>query len=394
MKKQLLYLSISAGLVLGGLALVKAARNGDKPARDEAPPKTAASRIAQVTVYPNSALVTREVEVPAGIGSMELVVNPLPEHTIGSTLYSEGGDGIRVLTTRFRTRPVKEDTREEVRKLEDEGKKLRQTQETLQGDIKALSDNMALLGKLENFTAASTTHATEKGKMDSDATIALAKYLMEGRTEKAREVVKLQQQMQLNTEQMEFVVRKLRELTAGSSKTERDAVIVVDKANKEPGKVRLNYLVDAAAWRPQYKIRAGKQTKDPVQLEYLAAIVQQTGEDWQGVDLVLSTAQPMLNASPPELKILAVNVMPRTALVSGKNPMLPPQQAIGQGGMPALCKCRPSSGTPSATPLPTSIKLCRHFARRPRRNKTTTRTRKAPISSTTPAAWKRPGTWY
>ena len=79
MKKQLLYLSISAGLVLGGLALVKAARNGDKPAKDEAPPKTAASRIAQVTVYPNSALVTREVEVPAGIGSMELVVNPLPE---------------------------------------------------------------------------------------------------------------------------------------------------------------------------------------------------------------------------------------------------------------------------------------------------------------------------
>ena len=207
MKKQLLYLSISAGLVAGRPGPGQGGgATGDKPAKDEAPPKTAASRIAQVTVYPNSALVTREVEVPAGIGSMELVVNPLPEHTIGSTLYSEGGDGIRVLTTRFRTRPVKEDTREEVRKLEDEGKKLRQTQETLQGDIKALSDNMALLGKLENFTAASTTHATEKGKMDSDATIALAKYLMEGRTEKAREVVKLQQQMQLNTEQMEFVV--------------------------------------------------------------------------------------------------------------------------------------------------------------------------------------------
>ena len=55
---------------------------------------------------------------------------------------------------------------------------------------------MALLGKLENFTAASTTNATEKGKMDSDATIALAKYLMDGRTEKARDMVKLQQQVQ------------------------------------------------------------------------------------------------------------------------------------------------------------------------------------------------------
>ena len=88
-------------------------------------PKTATSKITHVTVYPNSALVTREVEVPAGAGTIELVVTPLPEHTVNSSLYSEGADGIRVLTMRFRTRPVKEDTREEVRKLEDEAKKLR-----------------------------------------------------------------------------------------------------------------------------------------------------------------------------------------------------------------------------------------------------------------------------
>ena len=39
-----------------------------------------------------------------------------------------------------------------------------------------------------------------------------------------------------------------------------------------------------------------------MQVEYLAAVMQQTGEDWQRVDLILSTAQPMLNAAPPELQ--------------------------------------------------------------------------------------------
>jgi Domain of unknown function (DUF4139)/N-terminal domain of unknown function (DUF4140) len=352
MRKQLIFLGVSAGLILAGLALVKAARDGaPAPAKDDAPPKTATSRITQVTVYPNSALVTREVEVPAGMGSMELVVNPLPQHTFNSSLYSEGSDGIRVLTTRFRTRPVKEDTREEVRKLEDEGKKLKLNQETLQGELTALGQNMALLGKLETFTAASTTNATEKGKMDSDATIALAKYLMDGRTEKAREVVKLQQQIQNNTEQIEFVIRKLRDLTAGSSKIERDAVIVVDKTNNAAGTVRLNYLVDAAAWRPQYKIRAGKKANDPVQLEYLAAIVQQTGEDWQGVHLVLSTAQPMLNASLPELKMLAVSVVPRGSVASGKNPAF---NALVQQPAPNGPPSANQSGLPPLT-APTSI---------------------------------------
>ena len=59
---------------------------------------------------------------------------------------------------------------------------------------------------------------------------------------------------------------------------------MVEQDQRRAGKVRLNYLVDAAAWRPQYKIRAGKQAKDPVQVEYLAAITQQSGEDWQGVE--------------------------------------------------------------------------------------------------------------
>src|SRR5206468_3469058 len=82
----------------------------------------AKSRIVKVTVYPSNALVTREVEVPAGAGLAELVVPELPQHTVDTSLYCEGSNGIRVLSTRYRQRPVLEDTREDVRKLEDEKK--------------------------------------------------------------------------------------------------------------------------------------------------------------------------------------------------------------------------------------------------------------------------------
>jgi hypothetical protein len=340
MKKRLFVAACSLALCVAGWSVLwygraDGARSTDdpQPANAEAPPKVAASRITHVTVYPDSALVTREVEVPGGAGTVELVVTPLPERTVNSSLYSEGGEGIRVLTTRFRSRPVKENTREEVRKLEDEVKKLQTNARKIQADMEACKQNMGLLGKLENFTTASTQHATEKGKLDSEATIALAKYLMDGRTERTKEMVALQQQMETNAEQLEFVQRKLRELSAGTSHTERDAVIVVDKANAAPGKVRLNYLVDAAAWRPQYKLRAGKTLKDSVQVEYLAAIVQQTGEDWQHVNLVLSTAQPMLNAAPPDLKMLSVAVVPRGAPRSGaivRNPQPAPNMTAQQ----------------------------------------------------------------
>jgi hypothetical protein len=257
------------------------------------------------------------VDVPAGAGLVELVISPLPQATVASSLYTESADGIRVLTTRFRTRPVREDTREEVRKFEGEIKKLQADQRKIQAEVKALEANNRLLDKLENFTAANTTHATEKGKLDSDSTIAMAKYLMEGRSERSKQMVSLQEQLLDLAEKMDFAQRKMRDLTSGTSKIERDAVIVVDKVNNGAGKVRLNYLVSSAAWRPQYKFRAGKTDKDKVTVECLAALIQQTGEDWERVQLTLSTAQPMLNAAPPDLHALAVAVVPRGAAPQG-----------------------------------------------------------------------------
>jgi uncharacterized protein (TIGR02231 family) len=273
--------------------------------------KVAASRVAAVTVYPNSALVTREVEVAEGAGTFELTVTPLPPTTINSSLYTEGTEGIRVLTTRFRSRPVLEDTREDVRKLQDELKQLQLAREKLEAEMKALQENAQTLGKMESFMSVTTMQSAEKGALNSDSAIALSKHVRESRLETARELVGLKQQVQANQEKAEFAQRKLNELASGTVRTERDAVIVVEKTNGGAGKVRLNYLVDAASWHPQYKVRAGKAAKDAVQLEYLAAVVQHTGEDWSGVKLALSTAQPALNAAPPELQELQVTAVPR-----------------------------------------------------------------------------------
>src|SRR5215471_4170826 len=126
-----------------------------------AAPTTAPSKVTAVTVYQDSALVTREVQIPAGAGSMELVVSPLPPQTIDSSLYSEGGDGIRILTTRYRTRAIEEDTREEVRTREQKIKALHSDAEKLQKQIQVIDQNLAMLGKLEDFTSATLKQLTE-----------------------------------------------------------------------------------------------------------------------------------------------------------------------------------------------------------------------------------------
>jgi len=320
MKKRL-YVVLGAVVCLGvGVLVLTLLTGAAEPKAAADAPKTAASRITAVTVYQNTALVTREVDVPDAAGTLELIVTPLPDATVEGTLYSEGGDNIRVLTTRFRNRAIREDTREEVRKLEAEQRKLQLDAQKIKGDIESLKLNMGLLTKMEGFTQASTHLATEKGNLNSDSAIALSKYVMDERSSKAKEMVELEQKVQTNAEQAAFLQRQLQELAAGSSKTERDAVIIVDKKNGGAGKIRLNYLVSTATWRPQYKLRAGKD-KDPVQLEYLAAVSQQSGEDWKEAKITLSTAQPMLNSAPPDLKTLEFAVVARGGMPPGAQPV-------------------------------------------------------------------------
>jgi uncharacterized protein (TIGR02231 family) len=314
-------------LALGGLAaalIFTAHSPANQPPKDQPPaklpgaPATAIkitpSKITAVTVYPAGALVTREVEVTGPEGRVELVVSPLPATTVPSSLYAEGADGIRVLTTRFRTRPIIEDTRADVKKQMDELKQLAQAREKIDGDLQALLDNVKMIGKMENFLTVTTVQATEKGALNADAAINLAKHIRGERIETAKEVVNLKQQLQANQDQVELVKHRLTTLMSGVARYEHDAIIVVDKANAAGGTVRLNYLVEGASWNPQYKLRADKAGKEQVTLEYLAGVVQNTGEDWSNVSLVLSTAQPMLNSAPPELQALHVSVAPKGAI--------------------------------------------------------------------------------
>jgi hypothetical protein len=131
---------------------------------------------------------------------------------------------------------------------------------------------------------------------------------MENRGTKAGATTELRQRLRANAEAADLARRQLDELSAGSSRIERGAVIVLHKTRRPAGTVRLAYLVGSAKWWPQYRIRGAADAAAPVRLDYLAAVVQQTGESWDDVRVTLSTARPSLDAAPPELLPLKLAV--------------------------------------------------------------------------------------
>ncbi|KAJ6554999.1 hypothetical protein DFH09DRAFT_577671 [Mycena vulgaris] len=66
--------------------------------------------------------------------------------------------------------------------------------------------------------------------------------------------------------------------------------------------IALIYAVPWATWSAFYDIRVDMSAKeDPIMLIYKAAIVQNTGESWDGVPLILETSTPTFGVSIPQL---------------------------------------------------------------------------------------------
>ena len=199
-------------------------------------------------------------------------------------------------------------------------KKLSADAEKLKNEIAVQEQDLQYLQKLEGFTGTMLTGLTRQGRLDSEAILSLSKFIMDRRAAKATSETDLRQRLLANTEAAEFARKQLAELSAGPGRIERDAVIVVSKSRPAAGTVRLGYLVSAATWSPQYRLRGGADNA-PVRLEYLAAVVQQTGEDWPAVRATLSTARPSLDAAPPDF-------LPLTMAIASPMPPIPVRSRV------------------------------------------------------------------
>ena len=90
--------------------------------------------------------------------------------------------------------------------------------------------------------------------------------------------------------------------TLNSVEANRMGEIVVELSCATSGRTMLdfNYMVNQAGWKPFYNIRANSLS-EPINLEYLATVWQNTNENWEQVSLTLATGNPNFNSTIPNL---------------------------------------------------------------------------------------------
>jgi uncharacterized protein (TIGR02231 family) len=272
-------------------------------------------KIESVTLYRGQAMVMRAIPVDAPAGPAELVVTDLPENIVPGSIYASADGETQVRAVRFRTRAVGQVPREEVRQIQTELETLAAEQRKSQHQRTVLTQQSAYLTSLHKFVAPTAQVEMTKGVLDAEQLQKLTQFMFEQQKTVEEQLFALSEKDRENTKQQELAQRKLAELTRGSSKTVREALVFLDKAAGK-ATLRLNYLVTNANWSPVYNLHATNGAKD-VQVEYSSLVQQMSGEDWDGVELILSTASAVLVADGVNLAPLWVNLVPKGRKKSG-----------------------------------------------------------------------------
>jgi len=290
------------------------------------------SRVTAVTLYRSQALVTRTIEIDGAAGAKEFVVENLPENIEVTSLFAEGEEGIEVRAVQYRSRAVSDSPREEVRALVEEARQIEEKIFLNQKKTELLKKQSSFLDKLEGFTPPTADFDLGRGVLDAETLSQLTNFTFGQRDEIVAAEVELSSQMYELKKELSLAQRKLREITNNSTKQQRQAILFAQKIGDGKKKIRLNYLTNSCGWSPTYTVRA-QSGADMVRVEYNGLIRQMSGEDWNDVELVLSTASPALSASGPGLAPLRLTL--KSGNQSGNrsaNQAAPMGQATGGAG--------------------------------------------------------------
>jgi uncharacterized protein (TIGR02231 family) len=273
-------------------------------------PAVLTGKLSEVTVYQGSALVSREVEIPAGPEApMEVVVSDLPSATDPDSVYADQAEGVEIRSVAFRTKTPYEAARalSEVAKLEQSIKELRRNSAVAGNEISLRRIRQEFLKRLgSNFVAPAAQQEMTHGVLQADELRKLTQLHFEEYEKASQEIMKLDLEIEDSAEQLKLLENRRKTLAAGPP-VSYEAVIYLQKTAAGPASLKLNYLVNDCGWNPSYNFR-GDTTKGEVAMEFNAIVHQVSGEDWSHVKLALSTASPSVGAYNPQLSPLFVRV--------------------------------------------------------------------------------------
>lgn len=260
----------------------------------------AQSKIALVTVYSDSALISRIANLKLTPGEHKVMLpNIIPDVDENSLRVSAQGTAeVKLFGAQVKRDFLEEVPSEKIKQLNEEILKL-------QDEVKSLQDLKNLLLEEKNFLDSIRLFSRDQipkdlvTKMPAPKDLDdMLKFLDAKLKENYSGMMDTELKIRDLSKKIDRLNAELSQISGPVKKLKRS--IVVDLEVLKPGNLDLNvsYLVRGASWQPIYDARASFE-KSEAELVSYGIVRQTTGEEWPDVEICLSTAKPAIGGRMP-----------------------------------------------------------------------------------------------
>jgi uncharacterized protein (TIGR02231 family) len=260
------------------------------------------NRVRSCVLFSEQAYVTREASCTLEKGlqriSLELGAIDVDGDSAQARVFGAG----EILSVQYQERPTSEHVQSKIQAMIDERLGLGREKALLEGRKRIVERGEKLLESVASFSKVQVpqeiqTHLPEREQLQQ-----LLEFIDENGNGLLERERKLNHELERVDREMDRLAQRARQLRAPAQRNRKQIEILFDAA--EAGKVRVeaSYLVGRVSWKPVYKVDVPLELTG-AELVRFASIVQNSGEDWADVELVLSDALPSRSGVLPQPRV-------------------------------------------------------------------------------------------
>lgn len=267
------------------------------------------SKVTEVTMYPDSAAITRTAEFQIPAGKHRLVLQGVPDTATLETLRIDL-TGARQIGTVFRDEyaPPQEINDSRVEEAEARIDEIEQRIQTVKDDatragLKGVAAEVSIgflqqLGENEGLAQAGPNALRDIAQMISAEAESAGQVALDAEIS-ARQI----ERQLLDLEEELAAAEQMLEAVDLETEDRLYIAVEVEAASETNGEIVLNYLDGGESfWAPVYDFRLETGDTPQLTIERGAYLQQETGENWTDVTLILSTVEPIGQIEPSKLR--------------------------------------------------------------------------------------------
>ena len=262
----------------------------------------AAHRISQVTVYPDRAMTTRTANLNLQPGSYLVSFSKLPALIQDDSVRVEGKGSAAVTIIGLETKRefLEKSGDKRVKEIDDEIRSLERQSGSVDARKSGLASQKAFLDSIRVAWGERISKELAIGRPTTAELQDASGFVGSGVSKIEEQSRDLDGEKRQIKDKIDALRRQHDEINGASRKEIKNVDVALEVTRPGNLTLALSAVTGQAGWEPSYDARLATDGKS-AGLTFHALVRQLTGEDWNNVEMNLSTARPAAGGAPPEL---------------------------------------------------------------------------------------------